>query len=163
MDFLVQFIRIAILQGAFAQLLLGGMHHCGHFSGAFQMTYFFRRVWAAPGGIALRGGCPGAEFFVVRIFLYSEWMRGFAPWVSVSGPCAGWGAGGCGRGGLCWAFFTVSLGRYFRSEQLFLHNFVYSARSGFNPTRSLSIFSENIKILSENIKKLVVIWCFQEI
>ena len=155
----MQFIKIAILQGAFAQLLLGGMHRCGHFSGAFQMTYFFRRVWAAPGGgIALRGGCPGAEFFVVRIFLYSEWMRGFAPWASVSGPCAGWGGGGgCGRGACVWAFFAVSLGRYFRSEQLFLHNFVYSARSGFNPTRSLSIFSENIKILFENIKKLVVI------
>ena len=50
MNFLVQFIKIAILRGACAQLLLGGIHHCGHFSGAFQMTYFFRRVWAAPGG-----------------------------------------------------------------------------------------------------------------
>ena len=60
-------------------------------------------------------------------------------------------------------FRAVSLGRYFHSGQLFLHNFIYSARSGFNPTRSLSIFSENIKIFSENIKKLVVIWCFQEI
>lgn len=64
MNFLVQFIKIAILQGACAQLLLGGIHRCGHFSRAFQMTYFFRLVLAAPGGIALRGGCPGAGFFV---------------------------------------------------------------------------------------------------
>ena len=83
---------------------------------------------------------------MVRIFLYSEWMRGFAPWVSVSGPGAG-GGGGAGRGGPVFGHFSRSvIGAVF-----------YSARSGFNPTRSLSIFSENIKIFSENIKKLVVV------
>ena len=127
MNFLVQFIKIAILQGACAQLLLGGIHRCGHFSRAFQMTYFFRLVLAAPGGNRAAWGMSRCGVF-------------------------------CGGGGLYLGTFrAVSLGRYFRSGQLFLHNFIYSARSGFNPTRSLSIFSENIKIFSENIKKLVVI------
>ena len=49
---------------------------------------------------------------MVRIFLYSEWMRGFAPWVSVSGPGAG---GGVRAGGALYlgTFRAVSLGRYF--------------------------------------------------
>ena len=126
MNFLVQFIKIAILQGACAQLLLGGIHRCGHFSRAFQMTYFFRLVLAAPGGNRAAWGMSRCGVF-------------------------------CGGGLYLGTFRAVSLGRYFHSEQLFLHNFIYSARSGFNPTRSLSIFSENIKIFSENIKKLVVI------
>ena len=126
MNFLVQFTKIAILQGACAQLLLGGIHRCGHFSGAFQMAYFFRRVWAAPWGESRCVGMSRCGVF-------------------------------CGGGLYLGTFRAVSLGRYFHSGQLFLHNFIYSARSGFNPTRSLSIFSENIKIFSENIKKLVVI------
>ena len=36
----------------------------------------------------------GAELFLVRISLFSDWMRGFAGWVSVFGP----GALGCGPG-----------------------------------------------------------------
>ena len=68
--------------------------------------FFQARLGCAGGGIALRGGCPGAEFFVVRIFLYSEWMRGFAPWVSVSGPRAGWGGGGVRVGGLVFGPFS---------------------------------------------------------
>ena len=55
---------------------------------------------------------------MVRIFLYSEWMRGFAPWFSVSGPGAG---GGVRAGGPCiWALFAqchwggiFTLGNYF--------------------------------------------------
>ena len=154
----MQFIKIAILQGAFAQLLLGGMHHCSHFSGAFQMTYFFRRVWAAPGGNRAAWGVSRCGVFCGPYFPVFGVDAGVCSvGLRVRSACwMGWG-GGAGGGACVWAFFAVSLGRYFRSEQLFLHNFVYSARSGFNPTRSLSIFSENIKILSENIKKLVVI------
>ena len=146
MNFLVQFTKIAILQGACAQLLLGGIHRCGHFSGAFQMTYFFRRVWAAPGGNRAAWGVSRCGVFCGPYFPVFGVDAGICSvGLRIRSGC--WGGGGADRGGPVFGHFSRSvIGAVF-----------YSARSGFNPTRSLSIFSENIKIFSENIKKLVVI------
>ena len=127
------------------------------FRGISDDLFFQARLGCAGGESRCVGGVP------VRSFLWSVFscIRSGCGGLLRGSPCPvrvlDGGRGGAGGGACVWAFFAVSLGRYFRSEQLFLHNFVYSARSGFNPTRSLSIFSENIKILSENIKKLVVI------
>ena len=77
------------------------------FRGISDDLFFQARLGCAGGESRCVGGCPGAEFFVVRIFLYSEWMRGFAPWVSVSGPGAG--GGGAGRGGPVFGHFSRSV------------------------------------------------------
>ena len=45
-------------------------------------------------GWDIGAGGVGVELFLVRIFLFLDWMRGFAEWVSVFGP----GARGCGPG-----------------------------------------------------------------
>ena len=106
--------------------------------------FFQARLGCAGGESRCVGGVP------VRSFLWSvfscirsgcgDLLRGSPYPVRVLG-------GGCGPGVPVFGHFSRSvIGAVF-----------YSARSGFNPTRSLSIFSENIKIFSENIKKLVVI------
>ena len=38
---------------------------------------------------ALRENCPNTELFLVRIFLYSDWIRRFTPWISVFSPNTG--------------------------------------------------------------------------
>ena len=114
------------------------------FRGISDDLFFQARLGCAGGESRCVGGVP------VRSFLWSvfscirsgcgDLLRGSPYPVRVLG-------GGAGRGGPVFGHFSRSvIGAVF-----------YSARSGFNPTRSLSIFSENIKIFSENIKKLVVI------
>ena len=38
---------------------------------------------------ALRENYPNTELFLVRIFLYSDWIRRFTPWISVFSPNTG--------------------------------------------------------------------------
>ena len=33
--------------------------------------------------------CPNADFFLDRIFLYFDWIRGFTPYISVFSPNTG--------------------------------------------------------------------------
>ena len=112
MNFLVQFTKIAILKGACAQLLLGGIHRCGHFSGAFQMTYFFRRVWAAPGGNRAAWGVSRCGVFCGPYFPVFGVDAGICSvGLRIRSGC--WGGVRTGGALYLGTFRAVSLGRYF--------------------------------------------------
>ena len=52
---------------------------------------------------SLRGKCPNTEFFLVRIFLDSDWIKIFTEWISVFSP----NTGKYGPKKLCiWTLFT---------------------------------------------------------